>query len=327
MAIGTKYNLLDVAKRVDPSGKLLPIAEMMSSVNEILEDIPFIECNDGSGHIGSIRTGLPTVTWTELNYGVQPSKSTSKQIKDTCGMLEAYSQIDKRVLQRAGKNVNEVRADEDVTFLEAMNQEMASALFYGNVATDPKKFTGLAPRYNSSTAASYANVLTSGANSGAMTSIWLVGWGPLGMHAIYPQNSAAGFTHEDLGEVTLTDAAGGLYQGVRSHYKWDIGFHQKDWRYAVRIQVDSAILTKDATAGADLVDLMVQAVELLPNTNLVKPVFYCNQKIKSFLRRQVANKENVSLSLDEVAGKKILSLDGFPIRKCDKILNTEATIA
>lgn len=327
-AIGTKLTLLDIAKRVDPAGKTLPIAEVLTQMNEILLDIPFIECNDGSGHIGSIRTGLPAATWTQLNYGVQPSKSTTAQIKDTCGMLEAYSQIDKRVLDRA-KDKNEVRAQEDVAFLEAMNQEMASALFYGNVATDPKKFTGLAPRFNSLAAASGANIVNAGgADSGGMTSIWLCGWGPLSGHALYPQNSKAGFEHQDLGEVTLEDAAGGLYQGVRGHYKWDMGFHIRDWRYFVRIaNIDVSALTKDAASGADLVDLMAQAVEKLPNLNLVNPVFYCNQTIKSYLRRQIKNTENVSLSLDEVAGKKVLSFDGIPVRKCEKLVDTEATVS
>ena len=46
---------------------------------------------------------------------------------------------------------------------------------------------------------------------------------------------ARGFQHNDLGEVTLTDDEGGMYQGYRTHYKWDIGLCVRDWRYVVRI--------------------------------------------------------------------------------------------
>lgn len=328
MAIGTKMNLLDIAKRVDPSGKTLPIAEALTQMNEILLDLPFEECNDGSGHIGVTRVGLPSVTWTQLNYGVQPSKSVTAQIKDGCGMLEAYSEVDKRVIERA-KDPNSVRLQEDIAFLEAMNQEMASKMFYGNIATDPKGFTGLAPRFNLKSAASGANIVDAGgADSGGMTSIWLCGWGPQSGYALYPQNSKAGFTHEDKGQVTLLDAANGKYEGYQSHYKWDIGLHIRDWRYFVRIaNIDVSELKKDATAGADLVDLMAQAVELLPNLNLVNPVFYCNQTVKSMLRRQLSNKENVSLSLDTAGGKSVMAFDNIPVRRCDKLVNTEATVS
>ena len=327
-AIGTKMTLLDIAKRVDPAGKVQAIAEVLTQTNEILTDLPFEECNDGTGHIGTTRTGLPSVTWTQLNYGVQPSKSTTAQIKDTCGMLEAYSQVDKRVVERAS-SPQEIRFQEDVSFLEAMNQEMASKLFYGNVAVDAKTFTGLSPRFNSLSAASGANIVSGeSSDSGGSTSIWLAGWGPHSGYALYPKNSKAGFSHTDLGEVTLEDAAHGLYQGFRSHYKWDIGLHIRDWRYFVRIaNIDVSALTKDASAGADILDLMSQAVELLPNLNLVKPVFYCNGTIKSFLRRQLMNKENVFLSVAEAAGKHVMSFDDIPVRKCDKIVNTEAVVA
>ena len=52
-----------------------------------------------------------------------------------------------------------------------------------------------------------------------------------------------------------------------------------------------------------------------------------NKTIRSFLRRQIKNSNNVHLSMDEVAGKKVLSFDGVPVKKCDAILNTEAVVS
>jgi hypothetical protein len=57
-----------------------------------------------------------------------------------------------------------------------------------------------------------------------------------------------------------------------------------------------------------------------------RPVIYCNRTIKSFLRRQITNKENVNLTLDNVAGKKVLAFDSIPVRRVDAILNTEAEV-
>jgi hypothetical protein len=209
-----------------------------------------------------------------------------------------------------------------------MNQTMASTLFYGDTGTDPEKFMGLAPRYSSTSAESGDNIIVGGGSGSDNTSIWLVVWGPNTAHGIYPKGSQAGLKHQDLGEVTLEDAASGKYQGYRTHYKWDIGLTLRDWRYVVRIpNIDVSNLTKDASSGADLVDLMVQAIEKVPNLGLGRATFYGNRTVSSILRRQITNTSNVRLSMDEIAGKRVMTFDGIPFRRNDAILNTEATVS
>lgn len=320
--------LSDWARRQE-NGKIAKIVEILNDTNAILEDMQWLEGNLPTGHKTTVRSGLPSVAWRLLNYGVQPSKSRTVQVTDTCGMLESYAEVDKSLADLNGDSA-EFRLSEDKAFIEAMNQEMASTIFYGNTATDPEKFLGLAPRYaDGNGPENDENILNGGGTESANTSIWLVCWGPNTCHGIFPKGSMMGLSHKDLGEVTLEDANGGKYQGYRSHYKWDAGLTLRDWRYVVRIaNVDVGDLTKAATGqSADLVDLMVQAIELLPNMGMGRPVFYANKTITSFLRRQISNKENVNLSLDEVAGKKVLSFDGIPVRKCDALLNTESAVS
>lgn len=329
--LGTKYpNMLDVVKRSNPDGSLALIVEMLSEQNEILQDMAVVEGNLPTGHRTTIRSGLPSATWRKLNYGVQPTKSTTVQITDTCGMLEAYAEVDKALADLNG-NAAAFRVSEDRAFLEAMNQDMATALFYGDTSVDPEKFMGLAPRFNSSTAQNGDNIiLADGSASGSdQTSIWLVCWGENTVHGIYPKGSMAGFMHRDLGEVTLEDANKGKYQGYRTHYKWDIGLTVRDWRYVVRIaNIDISRLTSDpATSGANLIDVMTRAIELLPSQMIGRPVFYCNRTVRSFLRRQITNKSNVNLTLDQVAGRRVLAFDDIPVRRCDAILNTEAVVS
>lgn len=327
-AVGSSNpTLIDVASRQDPDGKIAGITELLSESNEIISDATFMECNDGSAHKSTIRSGMPSATWRQLNYGVQPSKSTTVQVKDACGMLEAYAEIDKALADLHG-NSAAFRMSEDKAFLESMNQSFADTLIYGNTATNPERFMGLAPRYNSLSAQNGGNILSGGGSASANTSIWLAVWSPNTIHGLYPKGSVAGLQHRDLGEVTLEDAQGGRYQGYRTHYKWDCGLVLRDWRYVVRIaNVDVEDLVKDAATGADLVDLMVQALELIPNLGVGRPVFYCNRTISSFLRRQMLNKDNVNLSLEQIAGKKVLAFDGVPVKRVDAILNTEATVA
>ncbi|MBF0589020.1 MAG: hypothetical protein HQL53_07835 [Magnetococcales bacterium] len=320
--------LADIAKRKDPGGKIGAIVELLSETNEILEDMTFIEGNMETGHKTTIRSGLPTATWRKLNYGVQPSKSTTVPVVDTCGMLESYAEIDKALADLNG-NAAAFRLSEDRAFLESMNQSMANTLIYGDTSVNPERFEGLQSRYSSLSAENGINIIDGGGSGSDNHSIYLVVWGQNSVHGIYPKGSKAGFQHNDIGEVTLEDAAGGRYQGYRTHYKWDIGLTVRDWRYVVRIaNIDHSALTKDASSGADLVDLMTQALELIPNLGMGRASFYCNRTVRSFLRRQISNKSNVNLTLETVAGKKVVTFDGIPVKRCDALLNgTEEAVS
>lgn len=321
--------MADLASRMTPDGKIDPqIIELLSATNECLDDMTVIEANGFTEHKTTVRSGLPAGTWRKLNYGVQPEKSRTVQVKDSMGMLETYAEVDKALADLNGNSAS-WRLSEELAFIEGMNKTMASTLFYGDSSLDPEKFMGLAPRFSAKSGAENGDNILLGGGSGAdNTSIWLVVWGPVTCHMIYPKGSPAGLQSRDLGEDTLTDANGGRYQGYRTHYKWDLGLTLRDWRFVSRIaNIDVSDLTKNAASGADLIDLMVQSIELLPNVNMGRAAFYCNRTVKSFLRRQMANKSNVNLTLDQAAGKKVLSFDGIPVRRTDAILNTEAAIS
>jgi hypothetical protein len=326
--IGTAVTLQDVARRLDANGKIDKIVEMLTETNEILQDMRWIEGNLPTGHKTTVRTGLPQATWRKLNYGVPTGKSTTAQITDTCGMLETYAEVDKALADLNG-NTAEFRLSEDRAFLEGMNQQMAETLFYGDTAKHPERFIGLAPRYNSLSADSGKNIVNAGGTGDDNTSIWLVCWGDNTAHGIYPKGSKAGFQHQDLGEVTLEDGAGGKYQGYRTHYKWDCGLTVRDWRYISRIANISVsnLAGTDCTAPVSLIDLMIDAYYKIPNMNMGKPVFYCNRTILAYLHKQVRNDKNVNLYLDNVEGKPVVKFLGIPIRQCDQIKNTETRVA
>lgn len=324
----TNPTLADVAARLGADGKIDPnIVEMLNETNEILDDMTVIEANSFTEHKTTVRSGLPAGTWRKLNYGVQPEKSKVVPIKDAMGMLETYAEVDKALADLNG-NSAAWRLSEDRAFLEGINQTMATTLFYGDSSLDPEKFTGLAPRYNSLSAENAINIIDGAGTGSDNASIWLVVWGPNTAHAIYPKGSPAGINARDLGEDTIIDAAGGRYQGYRTHYKWDMGFTLRDWRYVVRIaNIDVSDLTKNAASGGDLIDLMTQALEMIPNIGMGRPVFYMPRKIRSFLRRQITNKVAAStLTMEQVGGKSVVAFDGVPCRRVDALLLTEARV-
>jgi hypothetical protein len=247
----TNPTLLDLAKRLDPNGKIDAIAELLSQTNEVLEDMTWVEGNLPTGHRSTIRTGLPTPTWRKLYGGVQPQRSTTVQVTDSCGMLEAYAEVDKALADLAG-NTDAFRLSEDRAFIEGMNQKFASTLFYGNETTEPEAFTGLAPRFNSLSAANAENIIVGGGSGADNNSIWLVVWGPNTVHGIIPKGSKAGLQVEDKGQVTIenVDGASGRMEGYRTHYRWDCGLTVRDWRYIVRIpNIDLSDLTKSGFGG------------------------------------------------------------------------------
>lgn len=327
----TNLTLLDLANRQDPNGTIASVVEILNQRLEILDDMSWIEGNLETGHRTVIRTGLPEPTWRKLYGGVLPTKSTTAQVTESCGMLEAYSEVDV-ALANLGGNAAAVRLSEDIAFMEGFNQKVAQSLIFGNEGVNPETFNGLAIRYNDPTANNGENIINGGAAGGQtdVTSIWLVVWGDQTAHGIIPKNSKAGLQVRDLGEVTVENApggpTGGRYQAYRTHMRWDVGMTVKDWRYVVRIaNIDKSTLTKNASAGADLVDLMVQAVEMIPNLNMGRPVFYVSRGIRSFLRRQISNKTlNSTISLENIAGRHVVAFDGIPVRRLD-VLGADET--
>lgn len=321
--------LLDLAKRKDPDGSIAQIIELLSQTNEILEDMTWIEGNLETGHRTTVRTGLPTVTWRKLYGGVQPSKSTTAQVTESTGMLEAYAEVDP-VLARLAGDPAAFRLSEEKAFIQAMNNELAQTIMFGTEVTAPEEFTGFAPRFNSLSAENGQNIIDAGGTGADNTSIWLIGWGENSCHGLVPKGSTAGLEIRDLGEVTVEniDGANGRAQMLRTHYRMSAGLCVRDWRYVVRVaNIDKSLLTPNTSTGADIIDLMVQALERIESVQGVRPAFYCSRRTRAFLRRQMLDKlKNSTLSMDTIAGKRVMSFDGVPIRRVDQLDGDEARV-
>jgi hypothetical protein len=321
--------LLDYAKELDPNGQVATVVELLMQTNEMLQDMPFVEGNLPTGNRTTIRTGLPAVFWRMFNQGVPTSKSTKAQVDEQCGLLEAWSEVDAD-LAKLGGNQAASRLSEARAFLEAMNQEMASTMFYGHGGLTPQEFTGLSPRYSLSTAPNGSNVLKAGGVGGDNASIWLVAWGEETIVGMFPKGTKAGLTHDDYGEQTLqvTNGVGGTrMRALQERWQWNCGLIVKDWRYAVRIcNIDISDL--NAANVKTLIDNMEHAAEILPN-RLGRPVFYMNRTLRRFLRREARESVGAGggLTFENFEGKRILMFGDIPIRTVDALLNTETLVA
>lgn len=326
--------LLDLTRRLNPDGKIAAIAEVLNQQNELLQYLPWVEGNGTASHKTTIRTGIPEGTFRLLNYGVQPVKSTTKQVTDSMGMLENYSEVDKALADLNG-NTSEFRLSEDYAFIEGMNQTFKKTFVYGNTSIDSEKFTGIEARYNQKAGmaanTSGDNVILAGGAGAGCTSIYLLVLGENTIHGIYPKGSMAGLQANDKGQVTIENAggvAGARMEAYRTHYKWDCGISVRDWRYGARIaNIKISELVKDASAGADLIDFMAQALETVQDLTNGTPVFIMNRTMRTWLRRQMMNRKNTLLTLEQIAGKSVLHFDGVPCVRVDEILSTETAIS
>lgn len=331
--------LMDFAKRVDPETNQAStkIAELLSQQNAILDDMLWKEGNLTTGHRTVMRTGLPESTWRKLNGGVAPTKSSTVQVDEACGMLHQRGQIDKDLAMLNG-GTSSFRASENLAHMEAMAQDLAQTVFYGDHTVNPERFLGLAPRYSTiSGATNGQNVLDAGGTGSDNTSIWLAGWGERSGHGIVPKGSKVGLQHTEIkdgsgdGCTDAEDANGYKFRAFVDEYQWKCGLSIADWRYFVRIcNIDVSNLVAESSA-ADLIKFMSRSLDRLPSESDIKPVFYANRTVFSALRIQALNKSNSALSIEDALNqfgksRKELQFQGVPVRKVDQLLNTEARI-
>lgn len=334
--------LLDILNEMAPDGKELKIAEVLTQTEEILEDVVWQEGNTVTGHKDAVRTSLPEPSFRAINSGVPVTKAGSTQIEETCALLEDFSQVDRELAILAG-DVNAYRLRSGKPHMVGMAHKMARSIFYANAATNPLEFTGLASRFNTLDVAvnlGAGQIIDAGGTGSDLRSIWLVGWSPDTVFGLYPKNTRGGLDHEDMTQgtgtgahgyplgKTLYDSDGNKYVGFEDHWIWRCGLMVKDWRYVVRIaNIDPAQLTIDAATGPDLQDLMIQASEMLENTNGVKAAWYVPRSLRAFFRRQIQQKANLNLSWGDpssISGRKVLMFDEMPVRRVDA-LNTSET--
>jgi hypothetical protein len=327
--------LADWAKRLDPDGQVPKVAELLSQTNEILEDAVFMEGNLPTGHRLTIRTGLPQVFYRMINQGVPTSKSLTAQIDEACGILEARSHIDVELAKLNG-NTAAFRLSEDQAFIEAMNQTMAGALFYGNPAPT-RASSSACRRATARWRRQRQNILDAGGTGSNNCSIYLVVWGENTVFCPFPKGSKAGLMHQDLGEESVPDANNNFFQAMRALYQWKNGVAVKDWRYVVRIaninvtDLLAQSATQASTAATQIINLMSRALDRVPNLAMGRAAFYANRTVYSMLRVAALGKSNAALSITQALTQfgtpyALTSFLGVPLRKVDQLLNTETRV-
>lgn len=335
----TTLSMIEAYKGVDGKGRLIDVIEVMNNTSQyIMDDWVWEMCNSGTKHVTSIRTGLPTVSWGALYEGVPQSKAGRQQVDDTTGFVEALAQVDKRQLDLYAENREMIRSQEARTYIEAMSQELVTAMFYYNPATNVRHPKGLGARFGVKATSGAGNQIVDAGGSGSdNTSIWMVEWGGDGLRAIYPNGTTGGIVRENKGEQRIADASGNPYYVEEELFRCHCGFTLGDWERVSRI---ANIDVSDMRAGSvELYDWLRQGYYKLKSRRTAKVMdtkapgrvaIYCNNDVMQALDALATNAGTTDnftrLKYGEIEGREVLTYRGIPIRETDAILNTEARI-
>jgi hypothetical protein len=129
--------------------------------------------------------------------------------------------------------------------------------------------------------------------------------------------------------LKVYDEENNPYMAYSTHYKWDLGFCVRDWRYISRIcNIDVSDLKTAGTSSdvaTELLNYLTIGISKIKSLNNVNAVIYMNKTLKTYLKIIMRNKLNVNLTMGDYMDRKdVLFFDGLPIREIDESVLTNA---
>ncbi|MBR3583563.1 MAG: hypothetical protein IKO01_09025 [Kiritimatiellae bacterium] len=337
----TLRDTAEAARNKDGSLKA-NILDLVSEDNGVLDDTTFMRADDGDKLSTDFRNLNPHGTWVALNEGVPASKTGFSTAWDTCGRIKARIEIpmdtwnktkDKEALWQM-----HVRAHR-----EGLREDVATALFYANIANEPRKFNGLCDFYDKYGYAGatrkqfFYNVInggesdvgTAGGTAGTLLnyvnaskplrSIWLVGWGELATTCFYPEVSKyAGLTLEPMKEMQLQDANGNPIWAQTQEIIWEVGLAVRNFQKTGRI---CNVQLETAQSTADYAKSLIKHMRHLRGRvkdGGVRKAWYMTQDLWETVEDALfAMTQGNAIKYGDLQQSKPDALWGIPIHICD----------
>lgn len=334
--LGTEaLTLADYRKRMNPDGSTADIIEALDGVMSITDDALWTEGNLPTGNRTTIRTLLPEPSIRLINRGIKNSKSTTKQVDDTCIILEDRSEVDTELIKLA-RDKEAFRHSEDSAYVQGFAKAVATNMIYGDTSVNPFQFNGLSARYNicggEKNTAGYQTVSAGTPGSKTNTSIYIVGWGQRNTVGIYPQGSSAGLSQRDLGEQDATDGDGNKFRALVTLFTWKCGLSVQDIRSnALLRNIDVSKLGSLTSAQSlDFMKKLTQAKNTIRNLDnkKIKYAMYVSDSVYNFMENYQLDKNNIHITVREFMDQPpIMYFRGIPVKKCDAISEKEEQVA
>lgn len=330
----------DILSGRTPDGLLdKDVVEVIAKENPALDDIVWKQCSKGREDITTIRSGIPAAVFRAYYEGVQGSKGSKKQVANTCGTISSAIKIDMRLYDESADKAAFLM-DEVEQHAEVMGQGTASALFYGDIADDPKGFNGFAKTFGYLTksdsdvdeAAYYVlnGSRATGGSTAMLRSIFMVGWGKKSAHGIYPQNTSMGLQRGRLVETYVADEDDStkmLRVGIQE-LNWNVGLNIRDFRYCGRIANFEADAAISVTSGMpDYVELLTRLTTRVKQEGVTPRLYMCRAVWEAmcvaFYRKTAGN----AVKFADLGQRIPASLMGIGVGVCDALNVNETTVA
>lgn len=296
--------------------------------------------NDGKGDLGTITTTYPEGVLHGYDEGWISESPEGINARYICQRRTSSNTVDKDKLDDKPEDERATwRLRRDQAFSRGFARATVRDIFYGKPEEDPKSCRGFFNIVRPENPVFKDRIINAGGTTAnKQTEIVLIGWDETQNYLFYPRNDPGdgGFRvipHEQPIRVEKTDKDGVLrhYWAYETDFRWTIGLAIYDPLTVVRIaNIDTTKWSSSTkTSGSpNLINLMTQALNMLPDEYKGRCAFYCNESVTGILRLQINNKENVMLTPGEVAGRKVMTWDGIPIHRLgtDVITNTNAVV-
>lgn len=328
MAVTT--TLIDLAKARGNDSQI-GIVEDLTHDNPILRLAP-VKPIQGLMYKYQRRSFLPDVSFRGANQGVASSAGKTEQIIIETKIISGLSKVDTVVANAYPDGATAYRLDQDRAFVSSMGNTFNAAAYYGNQATNPLQFNGLANILNVKSGSSNGfNTCVSAGGSGAnaQTSIYfwsfrpanVIGYGNLpGVQM--PLGNGMLPTGEDLGTLLVNDADSLQYPAFVTSYLFQPGLAVYDTRAIGRL----CNITSSAPPTATLINsIITQMHPYKPDLmTMSKATFSLMQNLKSTASSYFYIPNTMG---NEDLFQRAQYFSGIPFMIDENIVDTEAVVS
>lgn len=322
------FTLADVIREQAPNGTLYPIVQSMSKLCPILDDIYWVECNNGTFHRIDRQTALPSPSRRRVNSGIATVKDETNQVDEVTTQIATKIAVDEDVIRLGGPAFLARRV---AAHMMGHVQQAEADFLTGSLASDADGFDGIETRLSATTNTPAGNqvILVDAAAAGSdQGSALLLGWGAHGVHGIYPKGFPAGINHQDFGlqPDAISDGTNSA-PGYLHTFKWDYGLAVEDYRYCARAaNIDSSAIS--ATGTNIITALITLFHRCLTADQSVRWAYYLPRRYAEFLHQQArSGVSNSTLKIEEIGGKKVTTFLGIPVRTADLLGIAESVVS
>lgn len=315
------------------------VVDLVAQENPVLQDVLWKQCNKGREDVVTIRSGMPEAVVRSFYEGWTGTKQSKKQVANACCRCSTGIEFD-WALYEQDKDKAAFLADEQRAHSSTLGDKVASLLFYGEVANDPKGINGFATTFSKYGAVSGNTMVTddktaafyclNGGDSEsvqARRSIFLVGWGAKSCHGIYPEGSSAGIKIDQLTTQYMPDGNGANLKMGLQEMNWEAGLNIRDFRYCGRICNINVATDPTANGATDITKLVRKLVTRAKSTGVSQRLYCCRLVFEAiaeqFEKKTMAN----AVKYADLEQKKEASLLGIPVSFCDCMNIDEAAVS